>query len=93
MDPLEHPCQHCGEPTMGQPYDEPSKPTCRDCDIGRLVASGTCRECLTWIIDPDNPVFEVGPVESQHKPGCSLATSYNYAPRTEAELVAVMESR
>lgn len=81
-DATEQPCQHCGEPTRGQAYDELGKLTCRDCDMGRVVAQSSCRECLTWIIRPD----VAGPTEAQHKAGCSLATSEDYGPRTEAEL-------
>lgn len=62
---------------------------CRECDIDHVTSSGSCRECYVWIIGPDWG----GPIESQHKAGCSLRTVQDYGPRTEAEYLAVREAR
>lgn len=80
---IERPCKDCGDLTFN---DE----RCRDCDIEHLRASGSCRECFVWLIDPDNPVgVRVPPVPMQHKQGCSLRDDPRPYPRTPAEVAAV----
>ena len=67
------PCVDCTEPDA-----RGTSPggRCRECDIEHAVGSSSCRECGVFIMR----VEIAGPVASQHKPGCSLATADDYRP-------------
>jgi len=65
-------CIDCNEPdSAGCPGWR-----CRACDIAHVTARSSCRECGASILREEF----AGPRASQHKPGCSLATSDDYGP-------------
>ena len=84
-----HPCARCGEETLNDRY-------CRDCGLDEAFAQGSCRECLTWLIDPASPVVNPGavpPVREQHKPGCSLRDVDDCGPLDDADVRRIMDAR
>lgn len=69
------PCIDCGEP-------DPGGERCCECDLEIVFAACSCRECGRYIM-----AEEYGrDLAKQHVPGCSLATSDGWNPRTDEEI-------
>ncbi len=87
MDEGQHACPFCGDATYGMTFASPGKGMCRECDIEYVFARGECRECKTWMV---NPEFVKRSIAEQHKPGCSLRDDENYCHQTDDEVIRAM---
>jgi hypothetical protein len=63
---------------------------CRDCDIEYVMSSGACRECHTWLI---NPEFAEKTIADQHAKGCSLRAVEDCYARDDAEIATIRRAR